>query len=368
MKSIRIKLKIPFTLTMMFMVIGVFAQDTDSLDLQKTSVAVYPAFGYQPETSFQLGVVSVIVFKGGDDSQTEFVRRSSVTPFILYTFRNQLLSEFELEYYFRNGFNLNTETGFYNFPDSFYGIGNDNDPDLFERYTNQYFYSNGQLFKPMNSRVFVGISYDFQYNELKDVEETDRLIAENVNGIRGGTLFGMGAVIKHDSRDNAIYPTKGSFFTAQATPVFLGDYRYVDYRMDFRKFLSIVSDKNIVGFQLNANLTSGNDVPFYKLPQLGGGSRLRGIAHSNLYRDKQALFGQVEYRRHLFWRFGGVAFAGIGDVAEDFGDFEMSELKYVVGVGGRFAAIESQRLNFRVDMGIARGGQLGFYVGMREAF
>ena len=80
------------------------------------------------------------------------------------------------------------------------------------------------------------------------------------------------------------------------------------------------------------------------------------------------IYTQVEYRRPLFWRFGMTAFAGFGDVANKFGDFQLSEFKYVAGLGGRFAAIPKDKLNLRVDLGVARGGQIGFYAGISEAF
>ena len=80
------------------------------------------------------------------------------------------------------------------------------------------------------------------------------------------------------------------------------------------------------------------------------------------------VYTQLEYRRPLFWRFGMVIFAGAGDVAGDFSDFAISEFKYVFGVGGRLAAIPEDKLNLRVDLGIARGGQIAIYAGISEAF
>ena len=80
------------------------------------------------------------------------------------------------------------------------------------------------------------------------------------------------------------------------------------------------------------------------------------------------MFFQTEYRRKLFWRFGAVAFAGIGDVAHKMGDFNVSDLKYVGGLGLRFAAIKDKKFNIRFDYGLARGNQSAFYIGLEEAF
>ncbi|MEM7298753.1 MAG: hypothetical protein AAF391_10865 [Bacteroidota bacterium] len=80
------------------------------------------------------------------------------------------------------------------------------------------------------------------------------------------------------------------------------------------------------------------------------------------------IYTQVEYRRPLFWRLGMTVFAGVGDVAYNLNDFNLSEFKYVAGLGGRFAAIPEKKLNIRADIGVARGGQMAFYVGLSEAF
>ncbi len=344
-----------------------FGQAQDSVE-EKGSFAIYPALGYQPETSLQLGAVAVWVLKSTDLSQNEYHRQSSVTPYFLYTLKKQVLTEIIADIYFSSGLNLNISPRFYNFPDVYYGIGNSNDPDEFENYTNRYVQLEGQLFKPLNPRTFIGIAFDLQNNKLKDLQPDGRLITEDVNGVEGGSIFSLGPSFKYDSRDNALYPSRGYLINTQIRPVIFGDYAYTNFMFDFRKYLAIKSEKNILAFHFNLNFSSGKSIPFYKLPRLGGGTRLRGISNASLYRDRQAVFTQLEYRRHLFWRFGMVAFAGIGDVANSFEDYRFSEFKYVGGIGLRFAAIKGQKLNFRLDIGFASGGQNAFYVDMREAF
>jgi len=216
--------------------------------------------------------------------------------------------------------------------------------------------------------VFVGATFDLQSNWLRDLDTDGRLLNENITGIDGGFLLGLGPSFKYDSRDNTIYPASGILASAEILVTHLGNYQYTNYNLEFRKFFSIKSSKNIIGFHLSSRMTSGGNVPFYKLPQLGGDERLRGIENASLYRDKQAVFFQTEYRRDLFWRFGMVAFAGIGDVAPRVRDLNISEFKYVAGFGGRFAAVKGEKLNIRVDIGFAKGGQTGLYIGLREVF
>jgi outer membrane protein assembly factor BamA len=174
-----------------------------------------------------------------------------------------------------------------------------------------------------------------------------------------------------DTRDNILYPVRGLFARAEInfySTAFGGDFNYTHIVLDFRKYISIKNEQNILAFQAAGNFTSGDEVPFYKLQKVGGDKRLRGIENANLYLDKQSFWMQAEYRRTLFWRLGGVAFAGFGDVAPGLGEFRFDELKYVVGLGGRFQALKDEKLNVRLDAGIGRGGQYAFYLSVKEAF
>ena len=138
--------------------------------------------------------------------------------------------------------------------------------------------------------------------------------------------------------------------------------------MDYRKYMKLLSKKNILALQFRANFTSGSNIPFYKLPKLGGDDRMRGLSHKNLYIDRQSYFLQAEVRQELFWRFGGVLFAGMGDVASGVGDFSWNNNRFIYGLGGRFQALKDEKMNIRLDIGFTDNGQSAFYLSVREAF
>lgn len=336
---------------------------------QNSSFAIFPALSYAPETSLQFGAAAIWVLgKNNPQDSSEFIRQSTLSPFFLYTLKNQIITAVNLEYFTPNGDVLNGSIRFFNFPDAYYGIGNDNDPDTSENYTNVFFQAEGAYLKPLSERSFFGIGWDAQVNDLKEVKPEGMLASDGVTGLNGGTQLGIGPIYRYDSRNNTIYPSSGYLITLSSLFTYLGDFDYTSHLLDLRKYVSLWNDENILAFQLQGNFTSGSNAPFYKLPQLGGDERLRGIANASLYRDKQMVYTQLEYRRPLFWRLGMTVFAGIGDVAQKMDDFKLSEFKYVAGLGGRFAAIPEDKLNLRVDIGVARGGQLGIYLGISEAF
>lgn len=74
-----------------------------------------------------------------------------------------------------------------------------------------------------------------------------------------------------------------------------------------------------------------------------------GINHENRYRDRNSFYVQAEARRELFWRIGGVLFAGCGNVYSNLSAFQLKAMKYVVGLGGRFRPFKNEKLNLRLD-------------------
>lgn len=350
--------------------LSVQAQQADSLPSPKSSkIAVYPAFGFSPETRWNYGVIAFIVLDGADTA-SQYYRPSSLTPFLVYTSNKQFLAKAELDLYTAQGLNINITPRFFNYPDYYFGIGNDTDPDTSEIFTDQFFRIEGRISRPLSQKLFVGIRYDLQYDQLTEIPEEGLLEQQRPLGIAGGYAMGLGPNIQYDSRNSTIYPTKGRFLRSNLAVynrIFGSDYNYVRYVFDYRQYFEFLGPKNIVAFQFQAQLSNG-EVPFYKLNKIAGDNRLRGFDHSNVYRDKQAVYFQVEGRQHLFWRFGGVVFAGVGEVFERFADANTRNLRFVYGLGGRFQALSDSPMNIRMDLGFSDNGQVGFFLSVREAF
>ncbi len=343
----------------------------DSVKSNKVNFSIYPVLGYQPETKFVFGAISFIVYDNTEMEGDAYYRPSSISPYFLYTLNNQMLLAIDFDLYFKNGFYLDIKPRYYKYPDFFFGIGNDNIIEDEETYINEFLRVDGRFMKFINQKWSAGLRFDIQNNNLYDFDEDGRLINGDFVGIEGGLNSGIGPTILLDTRDNILYPSKGVYARAEInfySNAFGGDFNYSHYFIDLRKYISIKNEKNILAFQAAGNFTSGDEVPFYKLQKVGGDSRLRGIENANLYIDKQSFWMQAEYRRELFWRFGAVAFAGFGDVAPGLDKFRFNELKYVVGIGGRFQAMKDEKLNIRLDAGIGRGGQYAFYLSIKEAF
>jgi len=345
---------------------------SDSTEIEKdkkVKFAIYPAASYTPETSLSLGAVAFFVLKNNKAENTENYRPTSFSPYVVYSLRNQLEANIDFNMFLKNGMNINITTRYFNFPDYFYGTGKSTFAEDEETFTNNAIFLEGSVLKSLNQELFIGANFDIRHDELIDFEENGVLINSDLTGVNGGFITGIGPSVRLDSRDNVLYPSKGNYFDISAIfyPDFTSEYSFSVLSFDFRKYISLGNEKNILAMQVLSRF-SGGEIPFYKLPKLGGSRRLRGISHANRYIDRNVFYTQAEYRRELFWRFGGVVFAGFGDVANVVNDYNVSDMKVIFGLGGRFRAIKGEKLNARIDLGFTLGNESGIYFLVRESF
>jgi len=151
--------------------------------------------------------------------------------------------------------------------------------------------------------------------------------------------------------------TSGSTSTSQR-------FQFQVFSLDFRKFF-LLSERSVLALQGIAGLTAGN-TPFRKLEELGGSDMMRGY-YAGRFTDKCLTAYQAEYRRLLFWRIGMVAFASTGQVSYDLNDFRLDSFHYAYGGGLRFMLSKEEKLNLRLDYGLAKHSN-ALNVQLREAF
>ena len=77
---------------------------------------------------------------------------------------------------------------------------------------------------------------------------------------------------------------------------------------------------------------------------------------------------QMEFRRPLFWRLGGVIFGEALQTGPYFSEMFRRQLHYSVGFGGRLALNRSEKLHARGDISLIDGKHLGLTIDLREAF
>jgi surface antigen Omp85-like protein len=358
-------------LRILFLLIAsqLFAQDKlDSNSVRHIEYAYYPMAFYTPETQFALGAGGLLYTRLGfeKDLQPSKLQLSSY-----YTTNNQYSFSAMPTLYFGGTAKTISDSKFIYSKEisKFYGVGNSTpeieNPEyeigLFRFYT-ELGYETSLL-----KKLHIGFIYEFTSNKILDKRENTILINDEVFGANGGNTSGLGLLLIVDHRDNIFFPTQNGFFKARL--IFMGsdcgsDYTYNRLVVDFRRYYDL-GFSNIIAAQIYYDGTFG-DVPFFRLPALGGSQRMRGYFLGR-YRDESFLTWQIEYRKIIWRRIGAVAFFGMGDVAKHFNQFDITKFKYSYGVGLRFVFDELEKLNLRVDLGFGKN-TAGIYFSLEEAF
>lgn len=334
----------------------------------KSGVFVLPLLYYTPDTRFAAGLMGVYYFHTGKGDEKDHTRLSYAKLLGDYTQNRQLdfWSSWNV-FTNREKYLFKGEVRYRNFPDKFYGIGNNTPESALELYQYDLFKIKLLAMKRVAKKLFIGFDYQFETEYNFKLEPEGQLAQENIVGYRGGIGTALGVVATYDTRDNVVNAYSGSLVEVSSywnSPYFGGNFNFVNVNVEFNKYWEFRKN-HVLAFNtlLNANYGA---VPFLDMAKVGGDGMLRGYA-SNRYRDHYFVGTQVEYRFPVWWRFGMVVFTGVGDVFRQPTDLKINKLKYSVGVGIRFCVNTKERLNVRFDYGFGRKNN-AFYLMLTEAF
>ncbi len=332
-------------------------------------VIMSPVVTYAPETSWSFGVGAKYLFKlPGSGPET---RTSNMPISLQYTLENQfvIFSGFEIfspqEKWMLTG-NLDIRS----FSQLYFGIGNNSPETNEEEFDFSQVLIEPILLKQTPIRyLFAGAG--IRYNFFGGVEALPDGILDNseVSGAHGSTSVGAEFAIVYDNRDNLLNAQNGLY--AEFThgfygKVFGGTNEFQLTRLDLRYFTQpFRKNDDVLAFQLKTHFSFG-DTPLWELGRLGSEEIMRGY-YEGRFIDRHLIAVQTEYRKHLFGRWGMVAFAGVGEVASDFSSFSFSNLKPSVGLGLRFLLEEKENLNIRLDWGFGDRTN-NYYINIAEAF
>jgi len=181
------------------------------------------------------------------------------------------------------------------------------------------------------------------------------------------TISAIGLRMQRDTRNSTFYPTIGSLLDLTADfhdPSWGDSFEYQILKTAYNQYISY-SEKTILAVRAYGQFTFG-DVPFWALSQYGQRSDLRGYQVGR-YQDRMMYTLQAEYRWNFARRWGAVAFAGTGAVAEKISDFSLDNMLPSIGLGARFTLAPKNRINLRFDVAYGRDGT-EYYFAIGEAF
>lgn len=202
--------------------------------------------------------------------------------------------------------------------------------------------------------VNVGPGHDSEY------ASTDRLYSESVTpGIQQQSNFLQGggfAVL--DLRDKPLFPHSGEYYAATFTANDALDGAYSFRRLDLeaQQYIPFFNERRTIALRGRvqaADPLSGNRVPFYMQPTLGGDNDLRGYRPFRFYDNASALL-QAEYRWQIFYGMEMALFADAGRVFDRWQQINFRHLETDYGLGWRFNMSDS--VFMRIDAGFSHEG------------
>jgi len=186
-------------------------------------------------------------------------------------------------------------------------------------------------------------------------------------------VAGLGLILEYRTKDNQFNAYRGQQFDIswkESGSAVGSDFSFSSVNAKYHHYFSL-NQKEAEGHMTlavsgTACATPG-DAPFYALCKFGSRLNLRGYV-AGRYRDKTMLTAQAEYRWRFYKRFGMVAFAGVGQVAESWSDYDTDNLLPSAGIGVRFMLSEENRLNISVDYAVGKGDNNALYFYVMESF
>ncbi len=342
----------------------------DTSDVRKPQFLTYPTLAYAPETSWEIGLSSLLVFYAKRDTAN---RLSEVNAFTFFTLENQYGLWFDHAIYSdQSEWFFLGRLRFQSFPLKYYGIGMDSPEEYLALVDANQILIKERVLRRIRENLYLGLELDFQRLGGVTFQNSPEAPAfEQPVGSEGSSNLGLGLGLVYDNRHNVLNVRDG-FFSE------LAYLRYLPRVSDF-SFNSVISDtriyrpvgaNNVFAAQLLGQFTSG-DVPFNQLALMGGESIMRGY-YTGRFRDRNQLASQVEMRflplpLGFSKRIGAVAFAGVGTVFPNFSNLNLDKITWSAGGGLRFLLFPKKDIYTRLDYALTEEGS-GFYIFIGEAF
>ena len=141
-----------------------------------------------------------------------------------------------------------------------------------------------------------------------------------------------------DTLDYRGHPTSGGRYRAAFTwysDRSTGIFSFRQYEAEGTQIVPLRYDRRWLlafrGWVVLTDVPSGNEVPFYLLPAIGGNNTLRSY-HNLEFHDLNSLVANAESRWALFTHVDGALFLDAGNVAATAGDLNLGTVSYGAGV------------------------------------
>jgi outer membrane protein assembly factor BamA len=167
------------------------------------------------------------------------------------------------------------------------------------------------------------------------------------------------AGIAFDWRDNPLHAHAGGRYGVHVADFRDRDLNAFDFRrvqVDLQQYVPLPNRYRILALRAAAVLTdadTGQQVPFFYQPTLGGRQALRGFREFR-FRDRNSLLFTAEYRWEAWWALDGALFVDAGTVAARRRELTLRDLDTSYGIG--FRVHSNRAFVARLDLAFSREG------------
>jgi hypothetical protein len=140
-----------------------------------------------------------------------------------------------------------------------------------------------------------------------------------------------------DTLDHHGYPANGGLYRAAFTSYAAGNggtFSFNQYEVQGEQFIPFANRRVVLAFRgwaLHSDVPSGNQIPFYLLPSIGGNNTLRDFL-SFQFHDNNTLLVNAESRFGVYPHLDLAVFYDAGNVAAAFDDLDLHKKSYGAGV------------------------------------
>ena len=332
---------------------------------KKLRVQYLPVIYYTPETKMAFGATAIGSFKF--DFTDSLLKVSQVTPSFVYTLNNQMMAQIAYNLNPNRNWEVSGRFGYFIYPYFFAGVGNQHNANTLAFYDAEYPVFELNIYRLVyKDIVSLGLKYSFQNTSISS--DKGLVLTPDIAGANGSTESSLGFGAKLETRDYKLSATKGWFIDFSVMwneEAFGGSYQDQFLKLDIRKYISLTPKKDVLALQVYSEIHSG-DVPFNLMSMLGGSQSMRGYQRG-IYRDRQMMVYQAEFRSRLFFKYlAFTVFGNYGAIGNNFQDANKN-YRYTYGAGLRYTPIPEKRYFIRFDYGRGQNTE-GFYIGVGEAF
>lgn len=369
-----------------------------------------PLFSTSPTVNFLYGIGATGSWYVGDPKDT---RISNAQIGVAYTIKNQSINTFRSSIYTPHDdfivygdwrFILSSQPGFA------LGTGpqtdilasngarfNDNPYATQAANVQLLYFDDVRVYETVLRRVikqlYMGIAYHLDYYfDINDKElnlkapqpVTTNYYEYNIkNGFNQNSslLSGVSANAVYDARDNQNNPYTGryAFISFRYNPTFLGSNKNSSTLwVEYREFISFTHNhRNVLALWAFGDFVTTGSVPFFNLPAIGADQFGRsGEAYIlGRFRGESLVFGEAEYRRHVFAIknypdfFGLALFANVTTAGAKESDIKLFQyFDPAFGGGIRINISRVPRSNLGIDYAVGFYGSQGLYLRFNETF